>query len=49
MKSFTTNQWLGIVLILAALLIWAPLEIIPQRQTIGAIVVVGIGIYQLFK
>lgn len=49
MKSFTTNQWLGIVLILAALLIWAPLTIIPMKETIGALVVVGIGIYHLFK
>jgi len=46
-KKFRVDQWLGIVLILAALLIWAPLTFIPGRTTIAAAIVIGIGFYKL--
>jgi hypothetical protein len=47
MKKFSKENWLGILLILAALLIWAPVPI-PAKETIAAIIVVAIGIYKIF-
>ena len=45
-KKFTQDQWLGILLIIAALLIWVPMGI-PGLETIGALIVVVIGVYKL--
>ena len=45
-RKFTQDQWLGILLIIAALLIWVPIGI-PAKETIGALIVVIIGIYKL--
>jgi hypothetical protein len=47
MAKFAKEQWLGILLILAALLIWVPIPI-PAKETIAAIIVVAIGIYKIF-
>lgn len=47
MKSFSKDQWIGIILILAALLIWAPLDFIQGRTSIGALIVIVIGLYEL--
>jgi hypothetical protein len=49
MKKFSKDQWIGIVLLIAAILIWAPISFIPSKTAIGAIAVVLIGLYQLFK
>jgi hypothetical protein len=46
-KKFTKDQWLGLVLILAALLIWVPLPWIPAKEGIGALIVIIIGLYKL--
>lgn len=46
--KFSKEQWLGILLILAALLIWAPLSFIPYKDTIAALIVIVIGIYKIF-
>ncbi len=48
MKKFSNDQWIGLLLILAALLIWAPLSFIPARTTIAAAIVIAIGIWKLF-
>ncbi len=48
MAKFSKEQWIGWLLILAALLIWAPLSFIPARTTIAAFIVIAIGIYKLF-
>ncbi len=48
MAKFSKENWLGIFLIFAALLIWAPLNFIPAKNTIAAIIVIGIGLYKLF-
>jgi len=47
MSKFSKDQWLGILLILAALLIWVPLPI-PAKETIAAVIVIAIGIYKIF-
>ena len=47
-KKFSSEQWIGILLIFAALLIWAPLNFIPQKTTIATLIVVIIGFYKLF-
>jgi hypothetical protein len=47
-KKFNKDQWMGIALILAALLIWTPVSIIPFSSTIAALIVVVIGIWKLF-
>ncbi|MEK6886024.1 MAG: hypothetical protein AABX17_03600 [Nanoarchaeota archaeon] len=47
MSKFSKEQWIGISLILAALLIWVPLNFIPMRTTIAAVIVVAIGLYKL--
>lgn len=48
-RKFSTNQWIGIALLISALLIWTPVSIIPASSTIAALVVVVIGIWQLFR
>jgi len=45
--KFTQDQWLGLILIIAALLIWVPLSWIPAKQSIGATIVIIIGLYKL--
>jgi len=47
MSRFSKEQWLGILLILAALLIWVPIPV-PYRDSIAAIIVIAIGIYKIF-
>lgn len=47
-KKFSAEQWVGILLILAALLIWTPVRIIPYSSTIAALVVIIIGIWKIF-
>lgn len=48
--KFNTNQWIGIALLIVALLIWAPIQIPFVSQTsIAAAIVVIIGIWQLFR
>lgn len=46
--KFKKDQWLGILLIIAALLIWTPARIIPASSTIAALIVIIIGLYKLF-
>ena len=49
-RKFSMNQWIGIALLIAALLIWAPFKIPFVDQTaIGSLIVVVIGIWQLFR
>lgn len=49
-RKFSMNQWIGIALLIAALLIWAPLNIpFIQQDSIAALIVVVIGIWQLFR
>ena len=48
MGKFSKEQWVGILLILAALLIWTPASIIPYSSTIAALVVIIIGIWKIF-
>lgn len=38
----------GLILLIAAVLIWAPIPIIPG-ETIGALAVLALGLYNLFK
>jgi hypothetical protein len=47
-KKFSRDQWLGILLIIAALLIWTPASIIPFSSTIAALIVIILGIWKLF-
>jgi len=49
MGKFSTNQWIGIALLIAALLIWTPVSFIPASSTIASLIVVIIGIWQLFR
>jgi len=44
----STDKWIGIILIMAALLIWAPLPV-PHKETIGATIVIAIGAYHFLK
>jgi hypothetical protein len=49
MAKFSLDQWIGIILIIAAVLIWAPIPIIGSLATsLGALAVVVIGIYEIF-
>ena len=47
-KQFLTPRQQGILLLIAAVLIWAPIPWIPG-DTIGALIVVILGILNLFK
>lgn len=50
MKKFSLNQWFGIALILAAVIIWAPLpSFLSFLRALMPLVVVIIGLYELFK
>lgn len=46
--AFSKEQWIGIALIIAALLIWTPASIIPMSSTIAALIVIIIGVWKLF-
>ncbi|MCX8158791.1 MAG: hypothetical protein N3D20_00650 [Candidatus Pacearchaeota archaeon] len=46
--NISTNKWLGILLILAAILIWVPLPI-PSKETISALIIISIAIYHFIK
>ena len=46
--KFSNEQWVGILLMLAALLIWTPVRIMPYSNTIAAIIVIVIGIWKIF-
>jgi hypothetical protein len=48
MTKLSKNQWLGIILILAAILIWAPIPFVPFKESLGAIAVILVGAYELF-
>lgn len=48
--KYNTNQSIGIALLIAALLIWAPFSIpFINQGAIGALIVVVIGVWQLFR
>jgi hypothetical protein len=46
--KFSKEQWVGILLILSALLIWTPASIIPYSSTIAGLIIILIGIYKIF-
>lgn len=47
-NKFSKDQLQGIILLIAALLIFAPIPLIPG-QTIGGLAVIGVGLWNLFK
>ena len=48
-KKFTKEQWIGIFLIIAALLIWVPLpSVLSSLRQLGPAIVVIIGLWKLF-
>ena len=47
-KKFNKDQWVGLILLIAALLIWAPLGPLSFLSVLGPIAVIAIGIYMLF-
>ncbi|MBR9701378.1 hypothetical protein GOV13_00480 [Candidatus Pacearchaeota archaeon] len=49
MAKFSKDQWIGLILIIAAILIWVPLGPLRFLGQLGPIAVVLIGIYQLFR
>jgi len=49
MTKFSKEQWIGLILIIAAILIWVPLGPLGFLKQIGPIAVVVVGIYQLFR
>jgi len=49
MAQFSKNQWIGILLIIAAILSWVPLGPFSSLSQIGPIIVVVIGLYHLLK
>ena len=48
-KAFLNNQQQGIILLIAAAIMWAPLPNWLPWQTIGALAVLLLGIYNLFR
>ncbi len=48
-KSIISNQQQGIILLIALVLIWAPLPNWLPWGTIGALAVLVLGIYNLFR
>ena len=48
MAKLLDNQKQGIILLIIAALIWAPLPAILPWKTIAAIALVGLGLYNLF-
>ncbi|MBU2053288.1 MAG: hypothetical protein KJ721_03525 [Nanoarchaeota archaeon] len=49
MTKFSKDQWIGLILIIAAILIWVPLGPLEFLRQVGPIAVVIVGIYQLFR
>ena len=50
MVKFSTDQWIGIALLVAALLLWAPFRIpFVAQSSIASAIIVIIGIWQLFR
>ena len=47
-KKFSKDQWIGLILLIAAVLMWAPLGPLNGLSVLGPIAVVVLGIYQLF-
>jgi hypothetical protein len=48
-KSMLSNQQQGVILLIAVALIWAPLPNWLPWQTLGALAVLLLGIYNLFR
>ena len=48
MAKLKKNQIIGILLLIAVALIWAPIPI-PSKGTIGTIIVLAAAIYELIK
>jgi len=48
-KTILTNQVQGIILLIAVALIWAPLPNWLPWNTLGALAVLVLGIYNLFR
>lgn len=48
-KAILSNQQQGIILLIAAVLIWAPLPSWLPWDTLGALAVLILGIYNLLK
>jgi hypothetical protein len=48
MTKFLDNQRQGIILLIIAALIWAPLPNILPWNTIAALALIGLGLYNLF-
>ena len=48
MAKLKKNQIIGILLLIAVALIWAPIPI-PSKSTIGSIIVLAAAIYQLIR
>mgnify|MGYP001597680570 CR=1 FL=1 len=50
MARFSSNQLIGIALLIAVLLIWVPFSIpFINQVSIGALIVVVIGVWHLFR
>lgn len=48
MKRFSTNQWIGIALLISAIFMFVNIPLIDEK-TIAAIVVVILGIWNLIR
>jgi len=48
MGKLSKNQIMGVILLVAAILIWAPLPFLSGTSSIGTLAVVIVGLYQLF-
>jgi len=46
MSKFSKEQWIGILLIIAAIMMFIPIPLIDEK-IISAIIVVAIGLYKL--
>ncbi len=46
MRSFGKEQWIGILLLLAAIMMFIPIPLVDEK-IISAIIVVAIGLYKL--
>jgi len=49
MKKLSIQQWLGLVLIIAAVIEWGPISFLNGLRDIATVVIIGIGIYFLVK
>jgi hypothetical protein len=48
-SKFSTNQWIGIILLIAAILMYAPLGPLGLLSWVGPLIVVLAGLYLLFN